>query len=582
MNEPFTSEQTRYLEGLTTGIQIARQYAPAPASTSVAAPAEDALSLAHAATLRRGGKLTAEEILKREKHPLDRLDEISQRADNGVFPKAGDIFVTKNFGLFYTAPAQEGFMCRLRFPGGFLSAAQLRGLADITNALAGGYVHVTTRANLQLREIQAQNALRLLEALDALNIPTRGAGADNVRNITASPLSGIDPEELIDVRAHCRAMDFRIRNTRDFYSLPRKFNIAFDGGGALSCVSETNDLAFVAERGIDDAVRYRIFLGGITGHGDLAADTGYLIAPDQAVNFAGSVLRVFLREGDRTDRKKARLKYVIERLGMPALLKLITDDLGASLRATYAPNTFTQALRSRADAKSTHRLAHIGIHEQAQTGKFYAGFALRAGLLRSTDMHKLADLSEEYGSGDIALTVWQNLILRDLDSTRRSSFESELQRQGLFVNASTIAAGMVACTGARGCRFANSDTKLHANLLIDELADVGAELGPINIHITGCPNSCAQHRIGDIGLLGTRIITDDNESEGYHIYLGGGYGSFARIGEAFLENVSIAELPSTIRKLINAARSMRTSNETFAETLARIGSAALKQCLAHS
>src|SRR5207244_437779 len=146
------------------------------------------------------------------------------------------------------APAQDSFMCRLRVPGGFMSSAQFRGVAELAEKLGGGYADVTTRANLQIRQIGPKNTVDLLMGLHELGIINRGAGADNIRNITCSPAAGIDPQELIDTRDLARQMHHYIRNHREMYNLPRKFNIAFDGGGAIGVLEDTNDISFSAVR----------------------------------------------------------------------------------------------------------------------------------------------------------------------------------------------------------------------------------------------------------------------------------------------------------------------------------------------
>ena len=159
---------------------------------------------------------------------------LEQHAAEGRFPKGTDVFAFKYRGLFYVAPAQDAFMCRLRFAGGIVPSYQLRQVATIAEEFAGGYADVTTRANLQLREIRPENSVLLLNALQDCGIVTRGAGADNIRNITGSPTAGIDPQELIDTRPLTTQLHHYILNHRELYGLPRKFNIAFDGGGQIA------------------------------------------------------------------------------------------------------------------------------------------------------------------------------------------------------------------------------------------------------------------------------------------------------------------------------------------------------------
>src|SRR5205807_1138783 len=207
---------------------------------------------------------------------------------------------------------------RLRNPNGIIDAPKLRTVAAIAEEFGGGYAHVTTRANLQVREIGAQHTLRILERLAEAGLTSRGAGADNIRNITGNPTAGIDPLELYDTRPLGLDLYHAILNHRELYGLPRKFNIAFDGGGGIASLEDTNDIGFSAVRvgpgkAMPEGVYFRVAVGGVTGHGDFARDLGVLVAPEQCVPVAVAIVRVFIDEGDRTDRKRARLKYALDR-----------------------------------------------------------------------------------------------------------------------------------------------------------------------------------------------------------------------------------------------------------------------------
>ncbi|HEU5310436.1 MAG TPA: NirA family protein, partial [Candidatus Eisenbacteria bacterium] len=271
--------------------------------------------------LAEGKKLSPEEEAKRARNPLDRWDEIEGHAREGKFPRGTDVFSWKFHGLFHVAPAQDAFMCRLRLPNGILSAHQLRGVADIAERFGGGYADITTRANLQVREIGAGDSVAVLTTLHDLGILPRGAGADNIRNVTGSPTAGIDPREVIDTRPLARELHHHILHHRELYGLPRKFNIAFDGGGAVGVLEDTNDIGFAAVRvgegkELPPGVYFRVEVGGITGHGDFARDTGLCIEPRECVPLAAAMVRVFIEHGDRTDRRKARLKYLVDRWGL--------------------------------------------------------------------------------------------------------------------------------------------------------------------------------------------------------------------------------------------------------------------------
>ena len=253
----FEAEQKRYLEGFVTGLQIAKTArgfagagaaSPGGAAVSTAEPIgpDAAARKAQDRVLAAGGKLSDPEKFKRDEHPFDTYERLKAHAAKCEYPKPPDNFRWRFFGLFYVAPNQNSYMCRLRLPNGILNAAQFAGVADLAERFGGGYVHVTTRANLQIREITAGNSVAMIEAIQDLGLCSRGSGADNIRNVTGTPTAGIDPQELIDTRPYAREWHFHILNERALYGLPRKFNVAFDGAGTIPALEDTNDIGFQA------------------------------------------------------------------------------------------------------------------------------------------------------------------------------------------------------------------------------------------------------------------------------------------------------------------------------------------------
>ena len=567
----FDDSQKQWLQGFVSGIE-ARKAADRLANRAPAAPTAQPIgpdALQYAAQDRAvasGGKLVAEETAKRARHPLDRWDEVVDRAGAGQFPKGIDVFLTKYEGLFYVAPAQDSFMCRLRIPNGILSAWQMRGVADAADSFGGGYADVTTRANLQIREIDAGHAVDMLLAVQALGLTSRGSGADNIRNITGSPTAGIDPQEICDTRPLCRAMHHYILNHREMYGLPRKFNIAFDGGGRVPVLEDTNDIGFVAcqvrgGHGFEPGVYFRLQLGGITGHLDFAFETGILLKPDECVKAAGAVVRAFIAHGDRTNRAKARLKYVLDRLGRDAFLAEVEKEYGGPLRraagAEVAPRTIAD------------KGGHIGVHPQKQAGYSYLDLVLPVGRLTSEQMRGLAEISERFGSGTLRLTVWQNLLISDVADRELGVCIAAINALGLGIEASAIRRGLVACTGNAGCKFSASNTKGHALQLADYLEARLAVDRPINIHLTGCHHSCAQHYVGDIGLLACKVDLDkdggEDSVEGYHVYIGGGAASTAEqaMARAYAQSVAFDDLPPLLERLLAAWLAHRHASESF-------------------
>jgi ferredoxin-nitrite reductase len=562
----FTDQQKRWLEGFTSGLAARKAAMPATGAPAAAPPiGPDALQYAaQDRTIAAGGKLVVEEKAKRERHPLDRWDEVVGRAEADQFPKGIDVFLTKYHGLFYVAPAENSFMCRLRIPNGILNAWQMRGLAEAAISFGGGYADVTTRANLQIREIKAHHAINLLTSIQALGLTSRGSGADNIRNITGGATAGIDPQELYDTRPLCSAMHHYILNHREMYGLPRKFNIAFDGGGKVPTLEDTNDIGFVAAQvtggtGWEPGVYFRLQLGGITGHHDFAFETGILLKSQECVTVAGAVVRAFIAQGDRTNRTKARMKYVIDRMGREAFVAEVEKEYGSLLRRASDAEVTPRPLADK------H--GHVGVHKQKQPGLNYLGIVLPVGRITAEQMRGLAEIAERFGSGTLRLTVWQNLLISDVADRDVGVSIAALQALGLGVEASAIRRGLVACTGNAGCKFSASNTKGHGLKLADYLeARLEVDL-PINIHLTGCHHSCAQHYVGDIGLLACRVEQGEESVEGYHVYIGGGAASTAEqaMAREYARDVVFDDLPQTIERLLAAWLANRQPSESFFE-----------------
>ena len=556
-DQPFSTEQQEYLKGFMAGVSAKR--GPLGGGGAEADP-NDLQRIAQDKAVAEGGKLAPEEEGKRRKHPLDRFGEISALAAEGKFPKGMDVFLTKFHGLFYVAPAQNSFMCRLRMPGGIVNTLQFRGVADLASELGGGYADVTTRANLQVRDIGAAAAAEVLTRLADLGLTARGSGADNVRNVTGSPTAGIDPQELIDTRPHARAIHHHILNHRELYGLPRKFNIAFDGGGLVPVLEDTNDIAFTAVQvvdghGVPPGVYYRLALGGITGHRDFARGTGVVVAPNDTTAVSDAILRVFIANGNRTDRNKARLKYVLDAWGFDKFLMAVESEMGRPL--SRVPDTAIVA------APAQRRDGHVGVHAQRQQGLSYVGVVLPVGRMLSARMHGLADIADRFGSGTIRLTVWQNLLISDIADEHVPAVVAAIEALGLGTQAGPLRTGLVACTGNAGCKFAASNTKAHAAGLVDWLEQRITVDMPFNIHLTGCHNSCAQHYIADIGLLGAKVEQGEDMVEGYDLHVGGGAGPLQAIGRLVRPGVVAEDVPPMVLALLQAWMTERRDGQGF-------------------
>ena len=573
----FSEEQKEYLQGFMAGVAASGIFVGTTATGQITASPSAAVSgnlvapeeTVHGTPL---ADLCKEERWKHDENPLDAWERLLAHADADKFPDAENTYRFKFHGLFYVAPAQDSFMLRLRVPACEITALQLHGLADLAAKFGGGYAHITTRGNLQIRECQPRDIITVLTRVQELGLTSRGSGCDNVRNVTASPDSGFATDELLDVRPHAKAVHHYILNHRDLYGLPRKFNIAFDSGSSLSVAADTNDIGFFAVRVTEKSlancdmgasllatapapgIYFRVQLGGISGHGDFARDTGLLITPAQAVAVSAAMLRVFAENGDRTNRKKARLKYLLEKWGMEKFIdetqKKLAFPLGRLPLAGSEPR------------RPVEKHAWLGARRQSQPGLTSLGVGVPVGRLTPRQMHGLADLATHYGKGELRLTVWQNLLIPHVSDAYVETAKRAVVRMGLFHEASFATGGIIACTGNKGCKYSAADTKGHAVALMKHLGhrvEVGA---PVNIHFTGCPNSCAQHYCGDIGFVGAKHA---DGSEAYHVVLGGGMDHEQGIAREVFRAVRATEVNDLVENFLTIYESRKTSGETFVQ-----------------
>ena len=550
--EPLSPEQANYLTGFFAGV-VARGQGLAGASSNGGVAQEGPRSFRDAVSHE---DLIFEERVKRELHPLDAYPALLENAVANTAPDKEDIFRFKWNGLFFLAPNKDAFMARLRIPGGQLRTFQLREIAQVAKDLTTGYMQITTRANFQIRLIQPKNAPEVLRRIQSVGLHTRGSGGDNIRNITANPTAGVDPHELIDVLPLCHEMAQIIINDRFFYDMPRKFNIAYDGGGLIGTVEDTNDIGAKAVK-IGEEIFFRIALGGATGHKAFARDLGVLVRPAELNKVVAALVRVFIENGNRSDRKKARLKHLLETWTLEQYLEETEKLLGSKLqREPLAPDSIQYP-----GEKLPH--SHVGVYPQKQGGLNYVGVAVPVGHMTPKQMLRVAEIADLYGSGEIRLTVWQNFIIPNVPDHFVSTVEKAVRKIGFETHQSNLRSGIIACTGNAYCKFAQADTKGHALSLANYL-DKRLKLDqPVNIHFTGCPNSCAQHSMGDLGLMGTKTKFGGASVDAYHIFVGGGFGSRQAVGRQVLNAIAYDAVPEMVEKMLRGYLRHRLPGQSF-------------------
>ncbi|MFS8812068.1 ferredoxin--nitrite reductase [Synechococcus sp. R55.7] len=451
----------------------------------------------------------------------------------------------KWLGIFFRKRTPGQFMLRLRLPNGILTSGQMRMLGAIIHPYGEqGVADITTRQNLQLRGIPIEEMPQILGYLKEVGLTSIQSGMDNVRNITGSPLAGIDPDELIDVRGLTRKVQDMVTNNGEgnpsFSNLPRKFNIAICGCRDNSVHAEINDLAFVPAFK-NGRLGFNVLVGGFFSARRCAEAIGLdvWVDPRDVVPLCEAVLLVYRDHGLRANRQKARLMWLIDEWGLE------------KFRAAVERQTGHPLLRAaEKDEVVWHKRDLLGVHAQKQPGLNFVGLHVPVGRLNALEMMELARLAEVYGSGELRLTVEQNVLIPNVPDSRVASLLKEPLLKKFSPNPGPLQRGLVSCTGNQFCNFALIETKNRAVALMEELE---AELEipqTVRIHWTGCPNSCGQPQVADIGLMGTTARKDGRVVEAVDIYMGGEVGKDAKLGECVRKGIPCEDLKPVLVELL--------------------------------
>jgi len=498
-------------------------------------------------------KLNKVEKVKAAKDGLDVKNELEHFANIGweALDKADLETRLKWVGLFYRPVTPGQFMLRMRLPNGIVTSEQMRVLASALERYGEeGTGDITTRQNIQLRGIRLEDIPEIFSRFREVGLTSIQSGMDNVRNLTGSPVAGIDPDELIDTRVMNQKVQDMITNCGEgnytFSNLPRKFNIAIEGARDNSIHAELNDLAFIPAYK-DGVLGFNVLVGGYLSAQRCAESIPmgvWIPANDQdVVEMSRAILTVYTengaKEGLRTSRPKARMMWLIDTWGVEKFRAEIEKELGKPLADAAAKDEITQ------DKKD-----HLGVHPQKQSGYSYVGLHVPMGRLTAEHMFELARLAEVYGNGEIRLTVEQNAIIPNIESENIDTFLSEPLLEKFTINPSTLTRSVISCTGARYCNFALIETKQRAWKLAQELDQELDIPNRVRLHWTGCPNACGQPQAGDIGLMGTKVRQNGKAVEGAKIFAGGKVGQGAELGTLINKGVAADDLKSTLRSLL--------------------------------
>ncbi|MEZ2304436.1 MAG: precorrin-3B synthase [Microcoleus sp.] len=464
-------------------------------------------------------------------------------------------------GLFSGSRARDGILSRMRIPGGILNVAQCGAIADLVDRYGTGYVQVTNRANLQIRNLNSAISAEVWQNLQALGLASRLVEIDPIRNIMASPTAGIDRQSLLDTRPLVTDWDNYLQTHPELSELSPKFSVGFDGGESVSIRAIRNDILLAAERrSADSKIVLRLYLNG---------DTGIIIQESQCISLLAAIASVYLqytKNQPRIEGKKPRLRHLLADWGVEKYLEQIQHNLPFVLQqSSIAPSE-----------KSLANYQHLGIHPQQQSGFSYIGIALPLGRLKSQQLRDLANLAQNFGGGTLRLTPWQNLLIYDIPNHRLSELEKSIARLGLHSSATNLDSCLVACAGNTGCASAMTDTQSHALAMVKDLAQKLQIDRPINIHFSGCEKSCAQHSPIDITLVGIQIKQQNETIAGYDIYAGTTDSPF---GRKIFQGVRVAEIASFTNKLLQIYQQFRSPDESLGEFVDRSAIDQLQQLL---
>ncbi|MEN3336311.1 MAG: ferredoxin-nitrite reductase [Blastocatellia bacterium] len=496
------------------------------------------------------------EEIKQRKDGLDVLADIYRYAELGhqaITPEDEALF--RWYGIYTQRPAEDGyFMVRLRMPGGDLTAQQLSEIAALANEYGRGLADITVRQNIQFHWVRVESLPDILDRLRAIGLSTTEACGDCVRNIINCPVSGVDGHELYDTTPLIGQVNDFFINNRDFSNLPRKFKIAITGCAVRCVYPEINDIGLFAVREAGRvAFRARIG-GGLSTTPRFSKDLGVLVEPEEVVDLCAAVAAVSRDEGNRNNRKRARLKFLVEQWEIPRFREAIEARLGYALR---------RAEHKDAEPITEHDRTHLGIHRQRQSDLFYVGISLLGGRTSGDELAKLAELAETYGSGRLRATNTQNIILLDVKQANLPALTGDLDKINRDYKPNWARRGIIACTGIQFCKLAIAETKNRAVELDDYLSRaVDLENGP-RISVTGCPNACGQHHICDVGLEGSLTTINGKKRETFQVFLGGGVGEHESFGRRVGVRVPSEELAERLAQLFTRYKQERGRGESF-------------------
>ncbi len=467
------------------------------------------------------------------------------------------------------------FMVRIRIPNGFLRSHQLRAIADLAERHARGIADLTVRQNIQLHWVRIEDLPAVLEGLRQCGLATMGACGDDTRNITGCPLAGVDADEIADASPLAHAATRLLNGNPAFYNLPRKYKISITGCRVWCSYPEINDVGLTALRHPETGeVGFSVRVGGglaTTPHFGVRLDA--FVGFSQVLPVVQAISEIF-RDSDvlRQDREKARLKFLFLTHGWTAerFRAELEVRLGFALHRAVPEEPPDDVYRD-----------HVGIHPQKQAGYCYAGFAILRGRTTPTELRAAAALADRYGTGELRTTNMQNLLIPYVRREQAEALADEAATAGFRLDASPFRRGTIACTGTEFCKLALTETKGFTRWLVEDLETRLPGFDQhVKLHVTGCPNSCGQHWIADIGIEGKKVKVDGRLVDAYYFCVGGAVGKHQATARPVGYRIPASEVSGAIERLLRAYLAERRDGEGFRRFAARHTDAELRGFLA--
>ena len=474
----------------------------------------------------------------------------------------------KWLGIFFRKSTPGRFMVRMRIPNGLLNSDQMRVLASVVEKCGEhGVADITTRQNIQMRGILIEDVPEMFAKFRSVGLTSVQSAIDNVRNITGSPVAGLDADELYDTRELAIQVQNLLTNNGEgnpaFTNLPRKFNIAIAGCRDNSTHAEINDLAFIPafKETSKETFGFNVIVGGFFSakRVEAAIPLNVWVPPEDVVALCEALLIVYRDHGLRENRAKSRLMFLIDEWGIERFRAEVEKQLGKPL-----------APADTKDEIAWEKRDHIGVHPQKQSGLNYVGLQIPVGRMYAPDMFEFARLADVYGNGDIRLTVEQNLLITNVSDEQVPALLQEPLLQKFPVNPDNLMRGLVSCTGNQFCPVAIVETKNRSLALTRQLSDNYYLPKVVRIHWSGCPNSCAQPQVADIGFTGCKARKNGKVVDGVDIYMGGTVGKDAHLGKCVMEKVPCEDLHEVIGKLLIEHFGAVPKHQVIAEPSAKL------------